>query len=198
MKKTLAIVAIGALAFLPGCVRSTDDGDGPESYPELTLGWARLLAEEVRDAELPGGEQTYAFAGFVDSDGLLDEVVGAESRYVFFFAEPGALADVDGLWVTVYFTGDTEYDTGECDFETPLPKFSDAGPWVEAADDALETIGGVEFTQRTYEVREGCFEYEPPDRFVVQMDYWWERTEHKAKVILDAETCEIIHVEDFR
>ncbi|HUT97853.1 MAG TPA: hypothetical protein VM054_02100 [bacterium] len=193
MKKVLAIAVIGALVVLPGC--GVNDGDGPEDYPELSLGWARLLAEEVRDAELPGGEQTYVFAGFVDSDGL---IVGDESLYHFFFAEPGVLADADGLWVTVYFSGDTEHATDGCEFETPLPKFSDAAAWIEAADGALEDIGGVEFTHRTYEVREGHYEYEPPDAFIVQVDYWLEPDEHKAKVILDAETSEIIHVEDFR
>jgi hypothetical protein len=193
MKKTLAIAAIGALAVLAGCAGT--DGDGPEDYPELSLGWARLLAEEVRDAELPGGEQTYVFAGFVDSDGL---IVGDESLYHFFFAEPDTLATVNGLWVTVYIPGDTDSFLGNCDFETPLPKFSDAAGWVEAADGAIETIGGVDFTQRTYEVREAHYAYEPLGRFIVQMDYWLNLDEHKAKVILDAETCEVIHVEDFR
>jgi len=193
MRTALAIAVLFALAFLPGC--DGGDGDGPEEYPELSLGWARLLAEEVRDAELPGGEETYAFAGFVGPDGLLVE---DDSFYSFFFTEPGALADADGLWVAVYFSGDTDHVTGRCEFDEPYPEFSDAGPWVEAADGALETIGGVEYTHRTYEVREGMFEYEPRDTIIVQVDYWWDRDEHKAKVILDAETGEIIHVEDFR
>ena len=42
------------------------------------------------------------------------------------------------------------------------------------------------------------FEYEPPGRLIVVVDYWWEKIEHKAKVILDAETGEVWHVEDFR
>ncbi|MCX7021553.1 MAG: hypothetical protein NTW26_04625 [bacterium] len=193
MRTALAIAVFFALAFLPGCDGNT--GDGPEEYPDLSLGWARLLAEEVRDAELPGGEETYAYAGFVDSGGLLVE---DESFYSFFFAEPGALADADGLWIAVRFSGDTEYVADRCVFETPLPEFSDAGPWVEAADGAIEAIGGVEYTHRSYEVRQGRYEYEPTDRFIVQVDYWLEPDEHKAKVILDAETCEIIHVEDFR
>jgi len=196
MKKTLAIAAVGALALLAGCAVET--GDGPEDYAELSLGWARLLAEEVRDAELPGGEQTYVFAGFVDSDGLLVEVEGAESRYIFFFAEPGALAAVDGLWVAVYPPGDTDCFLENCEFETPLPEFSDAAGWVEAADGALETIGGVEYTERTYEVREAHYAYEPQGKFIVQVDYWLNLDQHRAKVILDAETGEVIHVEDFR
>jgi hypothetical protein len=195
MKKFLAVLVIGVLTLLPGCVGNTGDGDGPEDYPELSLGWARLLAEEVRDAELPGGEQTYVFAGFVDSDGLLVE---DGSFYSFFFAEPGALADAEGLWVAVDSSGDCDQVTGECEFDEPYAEFSDAAGWIEAADGALETIGGVDYTHRTYEVREGVYLYEPPDATIVQVDYWLERTEHKAKVILDAETCEIIHVEDFR
>jgi len=196
MKKTLAIAALGALAVLAGCGGTT--GDGPENYPELSLGWARLLAEEARDAELPGGEQTFVYAGFVDSDGLLDEVEGVESRYIIFFAEPGSLAAGDGLLVIVYPSGETEYGSWDWGFDTPLPKFSDAGPWIEAADGALETIGGVDFEERTYEVREGCYAYEPQDRFIVVVDYWMGFDLHKAKVILDAETGEVIHVEDFR
>jgi hypothetical protein len=196
MKKTLAIAVIGVLAVLAGCTGT--DGDGPENYPELSLGWARLLAEEARDAELPGGEQTYVFAGFVDSDGLLDEIEGVASRYFFIFTEPDALAADDGLWVIVYTSGDTDSFMDICSYQTPLPKFSDAGPWVEAADGALETIGGVDFEERTYEVHKGCYEYEPPDRFVVVVNYWMNLDRHKARVILDAETAEVIHVEDFR
>jgi hypothetical protein len=51
MKKTLAIAVLGVPAVLAGCAGTT--GDRTENYPELSLGWARLLTEKVRDAELP-------------------------------------------------------------------------------------------------------------------------------------------------
>jgi hypothetical protein len=192
-KVTKVLVLTTVAALLGGCTRTTDDG-GPEEYPELSLGWARLLAEEVRDAELPGGELTYAFAGYVDADGLLVE---GQSLYRFFFAEPAALLEVDGLLVTVYYPGDAEHTPGKCEYDEPLPDFSDAGPWIEAADGAIETIGGVEYSHRTYEVREAVLFHAWAD-FVVQVDYWWEREQHRARVILDAETGEIIDVDDFR
>jgi len=195
MRQSFLIATLCGLTLFMSCDGDTGNGGEPEKYPDLSLGWGRLLAEEVRDAELPGGEQIYAFAAFVDGDGLLEY---ADSFYRFFFAEPQPLLDTDGLWVTVYHSGDTGHFVGKCAYEEPLPVFSDAGPWIETADGALEAIGGVDFTHRTYEVREGCQLYEPPDAFVVQVDYWWEENEHRARVILNAETGEIIHVEDHR
>ncbi|MCK4594474.1 hypothetical protein KAU45_08220 [bacterium] len=194
MRRSFLIATLCGLTLFMSCDGDTGNGGEPEEYPDLSLGWGRLLAEEVRDAELPGGEQIYAFAVFVDGEGLLEDV---DSFYHFFFAEPQSLLDTDGLWVTVYHSGDTGHFVGKCAYEEPLPVFSDAGPWIETADGALETIGGVDFTDRTYEVREAVLFHAWAD-FVVQVDYWWEPDRHRAKVILNAETNEIIDVEDHR
>jgi hypothetical protein len=192
MNKIVLSVLTAVFLILTGCA-GTDD-DGPEEYPELSLGWARLLAEEVRDAEIPEGELTYVFAGYVDEDGL---IVDEDSYHEFFFTESVYPADVSGLWVIVYYSGETDHCWEFCDFDTPLPTISDAGPWIMTADDALETIGGVDYTHRTYEVREAVF-YQNWADFVVQVDYWGEHDRHRARVFLDAETGELIDVEDFR
>ncbi len=190
----IAILCGLTLTLLQGCGNAAGNGGEPEEYPDLSLGWGRLLAEKVRDAELPGAELAYVFAGFVDGDGLLED---ANSFYRFFFTETQPLLDTDGLWVTVYPSGGTDHSEDRCAYEEPLPVFSGAGPWIETADGALESIGGVNFTDRTYEVREAVLFHAWAD-FIVQVDYWWEEDEHRAKVILNAETNEIIDVEDHR
>jgi len=98
--------------------------------PTHSLGWARIKAENVRDAELSEGELQVIYGSHLDEDGHV--VSDEDSFFTFHFGE-----GYNGLMVRVDYDGLTHAQPAPSspDWET-IPRYDDASPWIDAGDTA--------------------------------------------------------------
>ncbi|MFO8183101.1 MAG: hypothetical protein R6U39_02900 [Candidatus Aegiribacteria sp.] len=120
------IAAAGLVLF--GC-GSDPAGSGGLLPDEHSIGWARNLADPVRDLELPDGVLFMISCIDINDEGQPENLI----PWQFYYTEPSDSSDV--LIVMVQYTGTTNH-FWEDDTSVPiseLPDYDDAGPWVNSA-----------------------------------------------------------------
>ena len=123
-----ALLCTLVLALAPGFASSTGDGDGggDGGGDERSLVWARNLADNVRDTELPEGSLCNICCINVTDDGDSDR----KAPWEFYYTEHLGCRDEKVLIVSVEYDGTTRTIWNSY-FNIPpegLPDYDDAGP----------------------------------------------------------------------
>jgi len=197
IKITLALLCTLVLALAPGCDSSTGDGggDGDGDGNGHSLGWGRNLADAVRDAELPDGTLYNIACIDVTDDGEPEENL----PWQFYYAELPGGPDEDVLIVIVQYDGstDTQWETDSSLPPEALPDYDDAGPWVEAAADALADEGYPDWIPRSMVVEPYDGDDFPGTDNWTALVFVPPDFQGQANVVVDADTNEVLDVEVF-
>jgi hypothetical protein len=192
-KLFLTLVCALGLVLAPGCASSTGDGNGDGD--DHSLGWGRNLADDVRDAELPDGSLYNIACIDVTDDGEPEENL----PWQFYYAELPGGPDEDVLIVVVQYDGstDTQWDTDSGLPPVGLPDYDDAGPWVEAAAEALADEGYPDWLPRSLAVEPYDGDDFPGTENWAVIVFVPEDFQGQANVFVDADTNEVLDVEVF-
>jgi hypothetical protein len=137
-RPAVTLTLLLGLAVLTGCEDGTGSGDGDDDGDGGTghgLAWALDKADPIRDAELPDALLHIIFANDLDADGELTD--DAEAFWHFTYVDSETTDELNGLDVTVYFNGLTTNSFNTYALTIPLPAYTTADVWIEAADAAL-------------------------------------------------------------
>lgn len=191
IKILLALLCTLVLALAPGCASTTGDGDGDGD--DHSLGWGRDLADGVRDTDMPDGVLYNIACAYVTADGEPEE----NFPWQFYYAELPGGPDEDVLIVLVQYDGST-YTLWETDSSLPLaglPDYDDAGPWVEAAADALADEGYPDWLPMSLFVEPYDGDDFPGTVNWAILTFVPEDLQREAIVLVDADTNEVLDVE---
>jgi hypothetical protein len=186
MRKLLfvGLLVLSLLAFLPGCVSTTDSGDGNEG-DSGSYEWALNIAEGVRDSELPGGFVFHFVAAYVDGDGTIRP---EGTWHIHFYHQE------DVLVVVVLSSGQTTTETDTDTGKTELPAYTNANvsDWLTAGDGEVD--GNAEYDYRIL----SCDKYEGGSYdgvgYTTVISYFDTSTGWVAIVEIDADTGEVLRV----
>ncbi|MBD3398887.1 MAG: hypothetical protein GF399_00980 [Candidatus Coatesbacteria bacterium] len=139
-RPAVSLTLLLGLAVLTGCEGGTGsgDGDGDDGGDGGTghgLAWALDKADPIRDAEMPDALLHIIFANALDGDGQLTD--DAEAFWHFTYVDSETADELNGLDVTVYCNGLTTNSFNTYELTIPLPAYTTAYGWIEAADAAL-------------------------------------------------------------
>ncbi|HUT99139.1 MAG TPA: hypothetical protein VM054_08690 [bacterium] len=193
IKTLLALLCTLVLALVPGCASSTGDGDG--NGDDHSLGWGRDLADAVRDEELPDGSLYNIVCIDVTDDGEPEE----DQSWQFYYAELPGGPDEDVLIVTVQYNGST-FTIWETDSSLPLeglPDYDDAGPWVEAAAEALADEGYPDWLPQSLVVEPYDGDDFPGTTNWAALGFVPPDSPGQATVAVDTDTNDVLDVEVF-
>ncbi len=199
IKTLLALLCTLVLALVPGCASSTGDGggdgDGDGDGNGHGLGWGINLADAVRDAEMPDGVLYNIACIDVTGDGEPEENL----PWQFYYAELPGGADEDVLIVIVQYDGSTN-TMWVTDSSLPpegLPDYDDAGPWVEAAADALADEGYPDWLPQSLFVEPYDGDDFPGTENWAVLVFVPEDYTGQANIAVDADTNEVLDVAVF-
>jgi hypothetical protein len=195
VKTLLVLLCTLVLALVPGCTSSTGGGDGDGDGDGHSLGWGRNLADAVRDTELPDGLLYNIACVDVTDDGEPEENL----PWQFYYAELPGGDDEDVLIVVVQYDGSTD-TFWETDSSLPpdgLPDYDDAGPWVEAAADALADEGYPDWIPRSLAVEPYDEDDFPGTENWAVLVFVPEDFQGQANIAVDADTNEVLEVDIF-
>jgi len=189
IKFLTALLCTLVLALVPGCTSSTGDGDGDGHG----LGWGRNLADGVRDAELPDGVLYNIVCADITPDGEPEENL----PWQFYYAELPGEDDEDVLIVVVQYDGstNTQWDTDSSLPPEGLPDYDDAGPWVEAAIDAMADEGYPDWLPWNLAVEPYDGDDFPGTVNWALIIFVPEDFQREAVVAVDTDTNEVLDVE---
>ncbi len=189
MKKLLmTILLVVVFIFLAGCAPTGSGNSGEDVVGSFE--WARKIAEEVRDAELPNATCYYIVSYSVDNTGIISE----DSTWQLSFERTEG--EDYGLTVAVYYNGETEigyysdYDRNE------LPHYSNGkvSNWFNIADEAVNADTLDYDTHWLACVDDPDNRYESAD-FVVAIAYVDTYNGMVAMVVMNANTGEVLEVQ---
>ncbi|MCD4733136.1 hypothetical protein K8R78_02735 [bacterium] len=188
----VALLAVVLLVTLVGC----ETGTGGTSSGEKTARsyeWARKIANEVRDAEMPDGVLCMADAFPIEADGLIEDNV--EADWTFYYYDDGAAADYyDCLWVNVDASGETSFTTDtQIEAEDGLPVYNNGNVsgWITTMDAAVNE-GSLDYNDRFFQISSGSVTFPEVDN-VAGMIYFGDDG-FAAAVVLNADTGEVLGV----
>jgi len=180
-----AMLIVTLLLVITGC----DTGTGGTSSGEKTarsFEWARKIANEVRDTEMPDGVLGGIAAVYIDGSGLIDPD-SIEATWVFGFAPDGAGAEVAVLTVYVDADGETAHSTGGSSSFEPIPDYNNGKVvfWITTADAEVDEEN-LDYAHRMFV----CTEQDGIN--VVTMYYVASNGSYVAGVYLNADTGEVL------
>ncbi|KPJ71212.1 hypothetical protein AMJ52_08815 [candidate division TA06 bacterium DG_78] len=178
-------IIISLILLISWTVAPADTGDNSEH----SLGWALDIANEVRDAKMPGAKLE-EILGSVDENGVITTSEETNEWTFNYYLQRGE--NYDGLGVTVYYNGSTfSWDHGSL-YNVEILSYEDAKPWVQKADGE---VGNIKFAYRSVQVMADYDDIYADVDITVYVYYNTPDGDLVAYVILDADTKDIIFVE---
>ncbi len=190
---TLCIVA--GILLVAAC-GSDPSGSGNSGYGEHSLGWGREIADGVRDSEYPGAELFYIVCADLNSEGLPEEGI----PWFFYYADSASSDSNNVLAVSVeYYTG-SPTSFWQSDVTVPLtglPEYNDAGPWVTAARDSLDS-GYSGWNEYTLNVQGNDYPEFPMALNLALIQYMSPDSTEQLTVIVDADENTVLDVIEYK
>ncbi|MCD4733001.1 hypothetical protein K8R78_02055 [bacterium] len=184
MKKKLLMITllVAVFVFLAGCAPTGSGNSGEDVVGSLE--WARKIAEEVRDAELPDAYYCTINGVTVDDSCKIEQT--GHWRFSFYNAD-------DGIWISVTYDGETTttFIDGYGSHELAKYSNSNASGWISAADEAVDA-DSLNFDHRSIEVMH-CTDYDGVDT-IVDVMYFSDSEGITAIAVIDAATGEVLEV----
>lgn len=189
MKKLLmTILLVVVFIFLAGCAPTGSGNSGEDVVGSFE--WARKIAEEVRDAELPDAP-CYSITSYsVDNTGIIDE----DSTWQLSFEQTEG--EDYGLTVAVYYNGETEVGHYSDYNRTELPHYSNGkvSTWFNIADEAVNE-GSLNYDRRWFVCVDDASNSFEGVEFVAAIAYIHDTQGYVAMVVMDANTGEVLEAE---
>ncbi|MCX7021753.1 MAG: hypothetical protein NTW26_05685 [bacterium] len=197
MKERLTLPALILLSLamtLSGCTSTSDSGGGGDGDDESgELGWALDIADEAAEGEMNNPSLLHIRGERVEDTGRIDH-----GRWIFDY---GDLEGDRQQVLTVTVLPDGSFGTRWYNwygYWNKLPVYRNAEDWVDAADEAIDTTGGVAYDYRVLEVgSDGDDDYSESENLCL-VAYFTEEGYLMAQVTLDADTDEVLDLIIFK
>jgi len=193
----VALLAVVLLVTLVGC----ETGTGGTSSGEKTARsyeWARKIANEVRDTEMPDGILCAAGAFPIEANGLIKDNVetgGKETGWTLYYYDAGAAAEVFYcLTVNVHASGEVSFTTDtQIEAEDGLPAYNNGNVsgWIATMDAAVNE-GSLDYNDRAFQISSGSVTFPEIDN--VAGMFYIGNDSLAAAVALNADTGEVLGV----